>query len=210
MAITVGGTNITMNDSTVQATAFLGGRATVFTANGTFTIPTGITAIKVTVVGGGAGGTSQWNGASAALAIKYLTGLTAGNTLAVTVGAAGAGTTSTTSTGGNSSVASGTQSITTIQANGGSSPGNTTTPIAAATTSGADIAINGQRAAYRSFTPNSFPGGSNMYGNGGLPTATGCCSSVTGVAATGYGAGGNHAQGGTGFAGAPGIVIFEY
>jgi len=182
----------------------------VFTSNGTFTIPSGVTAVKVTVVGGGAGGTQEWTGASAAVAIKFLTGLTAGNTLSVTVGAAGAGTTSTTSTGGNSSVASGTQSITTIQANGGSSPGNIQAPIAAATTSGADIAIDGQRGAIRNGQPTALTGGNTMYGNGGIATIGINCSTVAGAAATGYGAGGSHNQAGIGYAGAPGLVIFEY
>lgn len=207
MAITVSGTNITMNDSTVQATAFLGGRATVFTATGTFTIPTGITAVKVTVVGAGAGGSQRWNGASGAVAIKFLTGLTAGNTLSVTIGAAGSGTSTTTSTGGNTSVASGTQSITTIQANGGSTPGNTNTAIAAATTSGADIAING----FRSMRYANIPGASTAYGSGGSSSSVGtCCTIIAGVAATGYGAGGGPNEQGTGYAGSGGLVIFEY
>jgi len=208
MAITVGGTSITMNDSTVQATAFLGGRATVFTTNGTFTIPTGITAVKVTVVGGGAGGSGSWSGSAGAAAIKYLTGLTAGNTLSVTIGAAGSGISTTgSSTGGNSSVASGTQSITTIQANGGTTA-SALTPGAVATTSGADIAINGGRGGYRTL---SLPGVGTIYGSGGFGSTTStCCTFIAGSAAVGYGAGGGGNMSGTGYAGAPGIVIFEY
>ena len=80
MPITVAGTNITMNDSTVQATAFLGMRATVFTANGTFTIPTGITAIKITVVGGGGG---SGGGGSGGCCASYLGGAGAGGGAAI-------------------------------------------------------------------------------------------------------------------------------
>jgi hypothetical protein len=59
----VAGTGITITGSfpnqTVAAGASgQGGRGQVFTANGTFTIPTGITSLKVTVVGGGGGGAS--------------------------------------------------------------------------------------------------------------------------------------------------------
>lgn len=202
MTITVGGTNITMNDSTVQATAFLGGRATVFTANGTFTIPTGITAVKVTVVGGGAGGNSIWGGTAGAAAIKYLTGLTSGNTLSVTVGAAGAGTSSSSSTGGNSSVASGTQTITTIQANGGSNP-YSTTPGSNATASGGDISIEGVRG-----TKSTSAG--SIYGSGGGPSVSMCCTVKPPTSASGYGGGGGVNIFGTGGNGSPGLVIFEY
>lgn len=70
-----------------QANTYIGGRAQVFTSSGTFTIPTGVSALKVTVVGGGGGGNATSLG--------------------------------TASSGGNSSVASGTQSISTITGNGG-------------------------------------------------------------------------------------------
>lgn len=90
--------------------AYVGGRGQVFTSNGTFTIPTGITAVKVTVVAGGGSGTGGGGGA----AVQYFTGLTSGNTLAVTVGGVG----------GASSVASGTQTISTVSATaGGASAG---------------------------------------------------------------------------------------
>ena len=95
-------------------------RGQVFTSNGTFTIPDGVEALKVTVIGGGGNGGEGDNsgigwlrdgggGGSAGSAIKYLTNLTSGSTLSVTVGGVG----------GTSSVASGTQTITTIQCTGG-------------------------------------------------------------------------------------------
>lgn len=92
------------------------GRQT-FTSNGTFTIPDGVTTVRVTVVGGGGGGnnTTSSGGGGGGGAIKVLTGLTPGATLSVTV----SGISSTTSSGGTSSVSSGTQSITTISATGG-------------------------------------------------------------------------------------------
>jgi hypothetical protein len=75
----------------------------IFTSSGTFTVPAGVTSIKVIVVGGGASGTAQRNnlrrqctagGGGGGTAIKWITGLTAGDTVAVTIGAGGTGTTS--------------------------------------------------------------------------------------------------------------------
>ena len=105
-----------------------GGRGQVFTSSGTFTLPTGVTAIKATVVAGGGGGGATSNqsgggggGGGGGYAIQFFTGLTPGNTLSVTVGGGGAGNSGANgSTGGTSSVASGTQSITTVSATGGS------------------------------------------------------------------------------------------
>jgi len=116
------GNVLTSNGTTWQSTApaagYIGPNAQFFTANGTFTIPTGITRLIVTVVGAGGGaGAGYGGGGAGGVAIKVLSSLTPGNTLSVTVGAGGAGT------GGNSSVASGTQTITTITGNGGSAGG---------------------------------------------------------------------------------------
>ena len=75
-----------------------GPRAEVFTSSGTFTVPAGVTACKVTVVGGGGGsgcasgsGSCTGGGHGGGTAIKWITGLTPGATVAVTVGAGGAG-----------------------------------------------------------------------------------------------------------------------
>jgi hypothetical protein len=105
-----------------------GGRGQVFTSSGTFTLPTGVTAIKATVVaGGGGGGATSFNGGGGGggggggYAIQFFTGLTPGNTLTVTVGSGGPGNAgSTGSAGGTSSVSSGSQSISTVSASGGS------------------------------------------------------------------------------------------
>lgn len=73
--------------SSTPTSSITGTRGQTFTSNGTFTIPTGISSVKVTVIGGGGGG--------------------------------GAGANNRGSNGGTSSVASGTQSISTISATGG-------------------------------------------------------------------------------------------
>lgn len=122
--------NVLQSNGTTWTSAaialFSGAGGQAFTGNGTFTIPTGITKLTVTVVGGGASGASNQDGASGGgaggAAIKYLTGLTSGATLAVTIGAGGAakGTGGGTgNAGGSSTVASGTQTITTLTGSGG-------------------------------------------------------------------------------------------
>jgi hypothetical protein len=120
--------------STPSGGGFTGARGQVFTSSGTFTIPTGISSLKVTVVGGGGGTVIRTNtnftfsggGGAGGGAIVYLTSLTSGNTISVTVGSAGTNTTITGSdydtaggTGGTSSISSGTQSITTVSSTGG-------------------------------------------------------------------------------------------
>jgi hypothetical protein len=73
-----------------------GGRGTIFTANGTFTVPLGISQVKVTVVGGGGGFMISPNlqfgakGGDGGTAIKYVSGLSTGQNVTVTVGTKGA------------------------------------------------------------------------------------------------------------------------
>lgn len=74
-----------------------GGRGQVFTSSGTFTVPSGVTNVKVTVIGGGGGGGSSGGtqfrigagGGCGGFGIAYVSGLTAGQTVSVTVGAGG-------------------------------------------------------------------------------------------------------------------------
>jgi len=97
------GNLLTSNGTTwTSATpAYVGARASTFTSTGTFTVPAGITAVKATVVGaGGAGGQVSTGGYGAGggggggVAIRWITGLTSGATVAVTVGTAPGGTSS--------------------------------------------------------------------------------------------------------------------
>jgi hypothetical protein len=193
-----------------------GGQGQAFTSSGTFTIPTGITAIKMTIVGGGGNGgattganVAASGGGGGGAAIKFLTGLTPGNTLTVTVGAAG----------GTSSVASGTQSITTVSATGGAN-GTTTTSSQGAGGSGGvgsngDLNIGGGgggNSHYFTISCNlyGFPGagGASILGGGGAGVATGA-----GNAGRVYGGGGSGAMYGffaAGGAGAAGVVLIEW
>ena len=209
---------------------------TYTTGSGNFTIPAGVTNLKITVIGaGGGGGGAGSNGAAmgggaGGMAIKWLTGLTPGATCAYAVGAAGSG-----GAAGN---------------NAGSAGGNTTITVGATTYTGAGGA-GGTNQNDSSQTGCSFSAGGtatngdlNITGDPGTPYYTGYVGSVTtlmggqggktsygacmgvvqfsspttgkaGQNATGYGAGGGGAITWTGstFAGgngAGGLIIIEY
>jgi len=158
--------------SSASTNVYVGQQSQVFAANGTFTIPSGITALKITVLGGGGGSGSATssvddygtggNGGGGGYATKWLTALTPANTLAVTVGAGGTAGSGSGGTGGTSQVASGTQSITTISATGGGggiSGGPNSTGAAGVGGVGSNGDINGR-------------GGSNYYTNSILTSNT--------------------------------------
>ena len=191
-----------------------------FTGNGTFTIPTGVTAAKVTVVGaGGAGGgcavgaNNGGGGGAGGVGIKWLSGLTPGNTLTVTIGTGGAGNSNTTgSAGGASSVSSGTQTITTVSANGGGGgfggAGTSAGALESAAGTGGDMNFGGSGGSFANTGgPYGGGGGASIFGGAGGNSgstgraAVGAGSGGSGCASTGTGAGGS---------GANGLVIFEW
>lgn len=196
----------------------------IFTAGGTFTIPS--TKCRVTVVGGGGGGHGSGaanmcggGGGAGGMAIKFLTGLTVGNTLTVAVGAAGG----LAAAGGTSSVSSGTQTITAISANGGAGGVNGGTSAtnmgyggAGGTATGGDTNIPGNPGfvslALAASTAVGGNGGSSIYGAAGQGNKAGGAA----AAAAGYGAGGSGVfTPSTGVTvgnptGAPGVVIIEW
>ena len=167
--------------------------------SGTFTIPSGITTVKVTVVGGGGGGSRSAGGAGGGggTAIKTLTGLTPGNTLSYHVGY-----TQTNAEDNNSTVSSGTQSISTITGGGGVRPGDgSNTGAAGGTASGGDFNVNGQSGQnYDSGSGIGGVGGNSLYGYGGG-------GPYPFINAQGYGGGGGGSVNGYG---SGGVIIFEY
>lgn len=214
-------TGVQFPDATVQTTAavsssYTGGIGQVFTSSGTFTVPAGVTVVKVTVVGGGGAGgapiTSGINavasggGGGGGAAIKYITGLIPGSTINVTVGAGGSGGNGGTSSFGAYCSATGGS----IGTQGSSTA--TYTSVAGGVGSGGDVNIMGGRGlcvAQNSTTENcggapgchaapygdpavsmtSFPGVGIFGGSGGIgrqPSA----SYGAGGAGTGYGCGG--------------------
>jgi len=161
----------------------------------TFTIPTGITKMRITVVAGG--GTSPQSGVSGGgggggTAIKTLTGLTPGNTLTYTVGGSAA----------SSQVASGTQSITTISATGGSAGGANGEGGAGGIGSNGDLNIRGGAGSTCDPTDSlGGSGGSSYLGGGAAPRVNGGA----------YGGGGGSGSSGSGpTTGGAGVIIFEY
>jgi hypothetical protein len=178
--------------------------AQVFSTVGTgqtFTIPAGVTRVKVTLVGGGGtgatGGTTGGGssidyygagGGGGGTAIKWLavSGGGAGGTLTVAVGGAG----------GSSTIASGTSNtITTVTASGGSG-------VTPGTGTNGDLNItggNGTSSSSSLGTAASLGGGTFM---AGMSNGTGKLY--------GGGGGGGYGSGGAGSSGAQGVVIIEY
>lgn len=231
MPVSINNTQIVFNDGTTQTTAasassYIGDRGQVFTSSGTFTIPTGITALKVTVAGGGGGGGSGndngeggstgGTGGGGGGAIKFLTGLTPGATLSVTVGAGG----NSGSSGGTSSVASGNQSISTISATGGGgggngNPGTNGTPAAGGAGSGGDVNVTGPGFGAISSYSEATQGCSSVFGLGRFGSVNFSSLTTNGNAGAGFAAGGGGARryqsgGNSGGVGTAGIVIFEW
>lgn len=195
-----------------------------FTTSGTFTFPVGTTsstAFKFRITGGGgSGGTNSSNvsggggGGAGATAIKTLTGVTAGNTVTVTVGAAG----------GSSSISSGTETITTVTgangANGSNSAGAGQGGLGGAGGSATNGDVNitggngssGSQGISATLFANGGGGGASFYGGGGGDSAY----DQVGRDGQAYGSGGSGGGGSSalgnnnGGTGAPGIVTVEW
>jgi hypothetical protein len=188
----------------------LGGQTAYTSGSGTFTIPSGKTVLKVTVVGAGGGGgpggfsTNPMNGqpnygynnagASGGAAIKYLS-VTPGNTINYAVGAGGTSASGpqTGGTGGTSTISSGNETITTVSATGGQGGGTSGSFAAAGTASNGDINSTGQNTT------------SPPFANPGIQFLN-----VRGAPQYGAGMGGNNGTSGASVAGFNGAVIFEY
>jgi len=203
--------------SFATATSLPGAQGQVFTSSGTFTIPTGITAIKVTVVGGGGGGAAYsaiattGGGGGGGAAIKFITGLTPGGTVSVTVGAAGTAATAS-GAGGATGGTGGTSSFGAYCSATGGAGGNHTTgaPGAGGIGSSGDLNIKGSSGTQSTaFTIGCSQitfegaGGSSFMGGGVYAAAGGA-----------YGAGGAGRSAGSGtvtsYAGAAGVVLIEW
>lgn len=162
-----------------------------YSSTQTITIPAGATKAFARMWGatGGSGGvaggsTGPTGGTGAAGYLeKYLTGLTPANTLAYTQGAAGAAGANTGTAGGNgtaSTLASGTQTIGTLTANGsngsaGDTVGGATAGTAGGTASGGDVNITGSSsfpvALGSTFVPGMSLFSSGVVGVAGSATA---------------------------------------
>jgi hypothetical protein len=104
----VAGTGISVSGATGAVTVSSsasgqGGRGQVFTSSGTFTIPTGITSLKVTVVGAGGGGSGNCSNGSSGGTSSVASGTQTISTISATGGAAGQINTSSSGTSGSGS-----------------------------------------------------------------------------------------------------------
>jgi hypothetical protein len=208
-----------------------------FTSPGTFTVPPGITRVKVTVIGGGGGGTtyntgvggSGAGGGAGGLNINFVTGLTPGGTVPVTVGAAGAGAgnnaTPAATPGGTSSFGPGGSPAVTITATGGGGAvaGATSTggtggsgggyggvliagSVTAQDTAGATINKNVTGASAKGTPSTGYDIWACRSGN----NSPGAAGTTGGTGLVGGGGGGHSNFPGTGGAGGGGLVLVEY
>jgi hypothetical protein len=191
-----------------------------FTNSGTFTVPIGVTRLRVTVIGGGGAGGTHPNipsggGGAGGVGVHILSGLTPGSSIAVTVGTGGAAITSGTGNGGNGGTSSfGTYVSATGGTGGGGNPALTT---AAGGTGG--TAVGGDINSGGSCGTDSIIPAARGGDGGGPGGGRGTTGSVQGLAAQGYGGGGGGGgasntsgtgAGSPGGNGAAGIVIVEY
>lgn len=192
----------------------------ILTGSGTWTVPDGVTAFKVTVVGaGGAGGSADTSspstpnaaggGGAGGIAVKWYINVSPGDSYsyaaapATTASGADGGSSTfdtVTANGGTGGIDANGDSVFTLSGNGGSA-------------SGGDINASGGAGWHANQNPfASGAGASCPYGVGGF-FRTGL--DADGVDASGYGAGGGGAtnSGSTldpGGNGAPGVIIIEY
>ncbi len=193
-------------------------RIQLFTANGTFTAPTGITTVYVTRCAGGGGGgannagTGSGGGGGGAYGVMAPYTVVAGNNYDVVVGAGG-----TTGVAGGNSTFDGTLSVTGGALGGLSNGGAGGTVTAQDKVGGAGSGATGGIKGYityaggagANYAVNSGGGGggslTGVGGNGGTDTNNG--SAGTGYGAGGGGAGRNGTVGGSGVAG---FVLVEW
>lgn len=169
-----------------QITAFTPVRTVRATGSGTETVPMGATAVMIAVWGGGGAGGSvgRWDttgarGGDGGAFCQTSMPCSGGQTLNYSVGVAGTYSGNTAYAGGNSTVSSGTLSITTMQANGGQT-GNGSATYATATggnyentsgnigtTSGGIVGGNGGPAISRTIGGVNYAAGGGGFGADG-------------------------------------------
>jgi len=189
-----------------------------FVSSGTFVVPAGVTQVEVEVWGAGSGSYASFGsmpsggGAGGGYARKRVTGLSAGQAIAVTVGNGGSGGT----TGGAAASAGGTSSFGAfVSATGGSlnalahvnDPRNGATP--AGNGAGGDINILGSAGQAGILNQGGLGGaapmgGSQNSGTWGLP------GGFPGGGASGAGTGADSATSYAGAAGAQGLVVVRW
>ncbi len=191
-----------------------------FTASGNFTVPIGVTRLRVTVIGGGGAGGTHANipsggGGAGGNGLRILSGLTPGAVIAVTVGAAGAAITSGTGQGGSG----GTSSFGAYVSATGGQGGGGGSVLTTAAGGGGGSAVGGDVNTGGSCGTDSVIPAARGGDGGGLGAGRGATGYVQGLTATGYGGGGGGGgansttgtgTGASGGNGAAGLVIVEF
>jgi len=183
------------------------------TGNLTWTVPTGVTTCKVTVVGGGGGGggsgQSAGGGGAGGASIRVVTGLTPSGTVAVTVGAGGGGGSGSGGTG----TTGGTSSFGAYASATGGSGGTAVNGGAGGTGSSGNLNISGGLGISGYFEPSLGYGQSGGGGNtllGGAGKGANNSSSVASAAQSNTGGGGGGGFAAAGTSGGTGVVIIEW
>ena len=172
-----------------------------FNSSQTLTIPATATKLYAYLIGGGGGAQNGGvGGGSGATCISLFTGFTPGNTLALTIGAGG---TNVGGNGGNSTLASGSQTISTMTAGGGTG-GTGIPPVFAA----GGTATGGSLANITGSTGFGFGAACGNFGLGGASTLGGQALAIValttispGLFPGGGGASGNASTGAVGAGG---------
>jgi len=189
----------------------------VFTSSGTFTVPANVTEVVVEVWGGGGGGggphTASGGGAggggAGGYAMKRITGLTPGATIAVTVGTGGSSQSTVDTAGFNGNSSSFGAYCSATGGTGGTPYGGPGTDVAGGTGTGGDINLTGGGGNSDNLTNKGTFGGNAPRGGAG---GVGGWGSISGGAGTVPGGGGGGADNGgsAGGAGGAGMVYVRW
>jgi len=191
----------------------------VFNASGSFVVPNGVTAVRVTAIGGGGGAGYHTTlpgggGGAGGMAIGVVEGLTPGMIIPVTVGAGGAGLPAP-ANGNNGAMSS---FSTFLSGTGGYGGGGGTAAAFSLAGGAGGIGIGGQYNFGGSMGSDSIAIACRGGDGGGPGQGKGSSGPQQGFTAVGYGGGGggggtstgSNPVGYAGGAGAVGIVIVEY
>lgn len=191
----------------------------VVTSSTTFTVPMGVTTMRVTAIGGGGGGgyhstMSSGGGGAGGQVVSILSGLTPGQEIPVTIGHGGAVLTAFgNGNNGGATVVSGYLTA------GGGVGGNGGTQTGYGNAGGpGGSAVGGLLNMNGSYGTDSIQVASRGGDGGGPGNGRGTTGPLPGLSAVSYGGGGGGggcsivgtAEGYPGGAGAPGVVVFEY
>ena len=186
--------NVANAATATEAVAFgqlaVSARCLRFTTSGTFTVGAGITSIRVSGCGGGAGGDSNYSGGAGKPTLYQMLSVTPGHALAINIGSAGA----IASPGGDTTIVDTTTSTTLLTLEGALFTGG---GLFGYPTGGGRGSVDTAAVGASGPFGGGGHGGSNILGGPGGD-------------AYGFGAGGGGGVGWPGGAGAPGIIFLEF